>query len=75
MKGCPEQAAMLLGASESILQALGASLQPADQIEIDRYLTAIHEQLDEGSVNEALAEGREMSFEQAVSFALDEQDS
>jgi non-specific serine/threonine protein kinase len=75
LQGRPAQAAMLLGASESILQALGASLQPADQIEIDRYLAAIHEQLDERSVNEALAEGREMSFGQAVSFALDEKDS
>jgi hypothetical protein len=41
---------------------------------VDRYLAAIYEQLDERSVNEALAEGREMSFDQAVSFALDEQD-
>jgi hypothetical protein len=45
---------------------LGAKLQLADQIEVDCYLAAIHEQLDERSVNEALAEGREMSF------ALDE---
>jgi tetratricopeptide (TPR) repeat protein len=75
LQGRPAQAAMLLGASESILQALGASLQPADQIEIDRYIATIHEQLDETSVNEALAEGREMSIGQAISFALDEQDS
>jgi predicted ATPase/DNA-binding CsgD family transcriptional regulator len=70
--GRPVKAAMLLGASESILQTLGVKIQPADQIEIDRYIITIHEQLDERSVNEALAEGRKMSLDQAVSFALDE---
>jgi ATP/maltotriose-dependent transcriptional regulator MalT len=75
MQGRSEQAAILLGASESVLQTMGAKLQPADQIEVDRYLVAIQEQLDERSFENALAEGRGMSFEQAVSFALDDQDS
>jgi non-specific serine/threonine protein kinase len=73
MQGRSKQAAVLLGASESILQTLGVKIQPADQIEIDRNLIAIHEQLDESSVEEAFAEGREMSIEEAVSFALDDQ--
>ena len=75
MQGHPEQAAILLGASESVLQTLGAKLQPADQIEVDQYLVAIQEQLDRRSFEEALAEGRGMSFEDAVSFALEEQAS
>ena len=75
MQGRPEQAAILLGASESVLQTMGAKLQPADQIEVDHYLVAIQEQLDESSFENALAEGRGMSFEQAVSFALDDQAS
>ena len=74
MQGRPEQAAILLGASEGILQTMGAKLQPADQIEVDQYLVAIREQLDERSFENYLAEGRGMSFDQAVSFALDEQD-
>ena len=75
MQGRPEQGAILLGASESVLQTMGAKLQPADQIEVDRYLVAIREQLDGRSFEKALAEGRGMSFEQAVSFALDDQAS
>ena len=74
MQGHPEQAAILLGASESVLQTMGAKLQPADQIEVDQYLVAIQEQLDSKSFEDALAEGRGMSFEDAVSFALEEQD-
>ena len=54
---------------------VGAKLQPADQIEVDHYLVVIQEQLDGRSFEDALAEGRGMSFEDAVSFALDDQAS
>jgi len=73
MQGRPEQAAILLGASESVLQTMGAKIQPADQIEVDHYLVAIREQLDEKSFENALAIGKNMSFEEALSFALDDQ--
>jgi non-specific serine/threonine protein kinase len=75
MQGHPKHAAILLGASESVLDTMGAKLQPADQIEVDRYLAAIKEQLDERSFEDALANGRDMSLEEAVSFALEEQSS
>ncbi len=72
MQGHPKRAARLLGASEAILKGMGASQQPADQIEIDRYFTATREQLGEEAFQEALAEGKGMSLEEAVAFALDE---
>ena len=75
MQGRPEQAAILLGASESVLQTMGAKIQPADQVEVDQYLIAIREQLDKKSFEIALSKGRNMSFEQAVSFLLDDQAS
>ncbi|MCK4897982.1 MAG: hypothetical protein KAS38_04365, partial [Anaerolineales bacterium] len=75
MQGHPEQAAILLGASESVLQTMGAKLQPADQIEVDKYLISIQEQLDSKSFENGMAEGRGLSFEDAVSFALDDQAS
>ena len=62
----------LFRASESILQDLGASLQPADKIEIDRYLDDVRAQLDEKTFEKAWAEGRAMSLEGAVALALDE---
>jgi non-specific serine/threonine protein kinase len=75
MQGRPEEGAVLLGASESVLQTMGAKLQPADQIDVNRYILAIREKLDGRSFEDALAEGRGMSFEQAISFALDDQAS
>ena len=68
--GQPERAARLFGASESILQNLGASLQPADKIEIDRNLDDVRAQLDEKTFDQAWAEGRAMSLEDAVALAL-----
>ncbi|MFC1922138.1 LuxR C-terminal-related transcriptional regulator [Chloroflexota bacterium] len=73
LQGRLEQAAILLGASQSVLQTMGAKLQPADQIEVDQNIVVIREQLDESSYENTLAQGRGMSFEQAVSFALDDQ--
>jgi predicted ATPase/DNA-binding CsgD family transcriptional regulator len=73
MRGNPKQAAVILGASESILQNMGAKLQPTDQIEVEQYLVPIKEQLDEKTFEDAMAEGRELSLEEAVSYALEEQ--
>jgi len=69
--GQPERAARLLGASEGILLSLDASLQPADQIEIDCYLADIRAQLDEKIFSDACSQGRTMSIEDAVAYALD----
>ena len=49
-----------------------ASPQPADKIEIDRYLDDVRPQLDERTFEKAWAEGRAMSLEDAVALALDE---
>ncbi len=75
MRGHPSQAAILLGASEGLLQTMGATLQPADKIEVDGYRVVIRELLDEKSFEAALAEGTDMTFEQAVSIALEDQES
>ncbi|MFN2212411.1 MAG: tetratricopeptide repeat protein [Anaerolineales bacterium] len=74
-QGSSMKAAILLGASEKILQTMGVTAQPADQVDLDDYLAVIHEQLNEEQFEAALAEGRKMSYEQAVSYALDKQDS
>ena len=73
-RGHPEQAAILFGASENVLEKMSAKLQPADKIEVDDYLVAIREQLDDEAFHNALEEGRSMTFEQAVTFALNKQD-
>ncbi len=73
-QGSPKQAAVIFGASESILQTMGVKLQPTDQVEVDQYLTVSKEQLDEQSYQDALEAGRALSLEEAVSFALEEKE-
>jgi len=69
-QGNARRAATLLGASEAIFESMSVSLQPADKVEIDRYVVLAREQLAETEFQAAWAEGRQMSFEQAVGFAL-----
>jgi len=45
--GQPQQAARLLGASESALERLGAFHQPNDKREIDDIITDVHAKLNE----------------------------
>jgi non-specific serine/threonine protein kinase len=66
----PERAVRLLGASEALCEAMGVAQQPVDQVEIDRYLADAREQLDEAAFQAAWEEGRAMSLEEAVGYAL-----
>jgi len=57
-RGFPEHAARLLGASEALLKAMGAGLQPPDQPEIDRFKAAVREKLDEETFKAAWAKDK-----------------
>jgi predicted ATPase/DNA-binding CsgD family transcriptional regulator len=65
-------AARLLGASEVALERMGAFYQPADKPEMERIVEEVRVQLDDTSFNTAWAEGREMSLEEAVRYALED---
>lgn len=65
-------AARLIGASEAALERMGAFHQPSDQPELDRIIVAVRDQLDASAFEAAWAEGRAMTLEQAVSYALGE---
>jgi hypothetical protein len=68
----PLDAAWLFGAAESLLSAIGASLEPADRAERERHLAAARSAgLDEADFAAAWAEGRAMTPDQAVEFALE----
>jgi non-specific serine/threonine protein kinase len=71
-KGDAERAACLLGAAEALREAMGIGLVPSDQFEVDRYVSAVREQLDEMTFEAAWAEGRAMSLEVAIAYALEE---
>ncbi|MCL4250496.1 MAG: tetratricopeptide repeat protein [Anaerolineae bacterium] len=71
-KGQPRRAARLLGASEALLEAMGAFYQPIDQPEIERIIAGVQAQLDAVTFRSSWAEGRTLSLEQAVAEALSE---
>jgi non-specific serine/threonine protein kinase len=72
-RGDPERAARLLGASDALLRTMGLGLQPQDQREVDRFEAAVRGQLDQAAFEAAWAEGRAMSLEEAVAYALGEE--
>ena len=70
--GSAAQAARLLGAAEVALERMGAFLLPSDTPEYDRIVAGVREHLDEATFHLAWTEGRTMTLEQAVTYALQE---
>jgi tetratricopeptide (TPR) repeat protein len=71
-KGDSEQAARLLGASEAILDRIGAVYQTSDKPEIERFVNDVKAQLDKATFEAVWAEGQAMTYEEAVACALGE---
>jgi tetratricopeptide (TPR) repeat protein len=71
--GKPEQAARLLGAAELFIENF-LSLEPADQMDFENYVVLVRKQLDGGAFEKAWGQGRAMTMEQAVKFALENPD-
>jgi non-specific serine/threonine protein kinase len=69
--GHPQAAARLLGASEALLETMGIVIHAGERPEVDRRVAAVRGQLDEATFEAAWTEGRAMSFEQAISYALE----
>ncbi len=55
-----------------LLESLDAALDPGGSLEYDSDLAAARTELGEPAFEEARAEGRAMTFEQAVAYALSE---
>jgi non-specific serine/threonine protein kinase len=64
------ESARLLGAWEVALERMGAFHQPSDKPEYDRIVAAVRTQLDAATFQAAWAEGRTMTLEEAVAYAL-----
>ncbi len=69
----PERAARLFGAAEALIERRQLVWPPADRAEYDRNVAAARAQLDESTFNAAWAEGRAMTLEQAIAYALQTQ--
>ena len=70
--GQPERAAWLWGGAEALREAIHFPLRPTDREEYDRNVTAARTALGEEAFATAWEEGRAMSMEQAIAYALEE---
>jgi predicted ATPase/class 3 adenylate cyclase/Tfp pilus assembly protein PilF len=71
--GQPVHAVRLFGAAEALREALKGSLLPDERISYERSVAEARARLDETTFAAAWAEGRAMTLEQAILFALDRQ--
>ena len=69
-----ERAVKLIGAAEALRAASGSLMTPKEQMEYDREVAGLRAGLDEKTFNIFWEEGRSMNMEQAVDFALGEND-
>ena len=70
VQGSPVRAARLWGAAKALSEGIGALAAPLDQTAYDRHVAAARAQLDEAGFDTAWAEGRSLTFEEAVAYAL-----
>jgi hypothetical protein len=78
MRGEAERSARLLGAAERLLEEAGASVYnyyKPDRSLYERITVDVRSRLGEEGLGEARAEGRSMTFEQAVAYALEDHDT
>jgi predicted ATPase/class 3 adenylate cyclase len=64
------RSARLYGATEALRDAVGAPLSPVDRPDHDHKVAAARAQLDEADWKTAWAEGKAMSLEESVEYAL-----
>ena len=73
-QGEPVRSARLWGAAETLRETIGVTLGPAERYHYGPYITATREGIDAASWEAALAEGRAMTIERAVEYALSEKE-
>ena len=66
-----ERSARLVGAAEALWDGLGLPLAPADEVYVDACRSAVRAALGADDYGRAVAEGRAMTADQAVAFALE----
>jgi predicted ATPase/DNA-binding XRE family transcriptional regulator len=78
VQGRAERSARLFGAAEGLLEAVGAPVHnyyKPDPFLYEQTISATRSRLGEADFEEVRAEGRAMTFEQAVAYALEEDDA
>lgn len=74
VQGQAERAARLFGAAQTLRQGDGMPLPPVDQEHYAQYLALVRAKLDPASLAARWAEGEVLSIDQAITYALDQED-
>jgi adenylate cyclase len=72
LTGQPVRALKLVGAAFALREKIGAPLPVNDQAKLDKALQTARESLSNAEQAAAWAEGKEMTLEQALAFAMEE---
>ena len=64
-----------MGAAEALREASSSSRTPQESIEYERELAGLQAGMDEKAFDLLWEEGQSMNMEQAIDFALDENDA
>jgi predicted ATPase/DNA-binding SARP family transcriptional activator/DNA-binding CsgD family transcriptional regulator len=70
LQGQPVRAARLWGAADSLFEAMVFSRMPAELSFYEPYIDAVRAQLDDAAWGAAWSEGRAMSMDEAIEYAL-----
>ncbi len=70
-----ERAARLFGASDALFKPTGVGLSPSDQPEHERVLAGVRGRLNAATFQRCWNEGRALSLEQAVAYALESEEA
>ena len=68
--GCPERASRLFGTTDMLLDRLGISIWPVDEIDYNRHFDLARAALGEVAFDAEYAAGWEMPLEQAIAEAM-----
>jgi tetratricopeptide (TPR) repeat protein len=66
----PERAARLSGAVQMLFESIDIPYSPFDRAEFDRHVQMARDQIGEAAFEALAAEGRAMSMEQSIAYAL-----
>jgi Tfp pilus assembly protein PilF len=66
----PQHAATLFGAAEALRERIKSSMQYLERVEYDHAMIRLRSMLREAELNSLWEQGRALTIEQAVKFAL-----
>jgi hypothetical protein len=69
LQEAPGRALRLVAAAQSLRETIGAPLPPAESARLEQKLAPARQQLSRGDQEAAEAEGRALSFDQAIDLA------